>query len=77
MVSDQGSSGAFTGQPESHIFDGFLFDVDGTIIDTTEAITKHWKKSEEPASVDMITENSPRIRLQSVTDSKNWPHRLG
>ena len=30
---------------ESHAFAGFLFDLDGTIIDTTDAVTKHWKKS--------------------------------
>ena len=34
----------FTGQSENHTFAGFLFDLDGTIIDTTEAITKHWQK---------------------------------
>ena len=29
---------------ESHTFAGFLFDLDGTIIDTTDAVTKHWEK---------------------------------
>ena len=29
---------------ESHTFAGFLFDLDGTIIDTLEAIGKHWTK---------------------------------
>lgn len=24
-------------------FDGFLFDMDGTIIDSTEAVVKHWE----------------------------------
>ena len=38
-------NGSFTGQPEAHTFAGFLFDLDGTIIDTTDAITKHWQKS--------------------------------
>lgn len=45
MAKGQGTNNSFTGQPESHTFDGFLFDVDGTIIDTTDAITKHWQKS--------------------------------
>lgn len=36
--------GAFNGQTESHAFAGFLFDLDGTIINTTEAVTKHWEK---------------------------------
>ncbi|KAL6713505.1 DL-glycerol-3-phosphatase [Lecanora helva] len=34
----------FNGQPEEHVFAGFLFDLDGTLINTTEAITKHWQK---------------------------------
>lgn len=36
--------GGFNGQTESHAFAGFLFDLDGTIINTTEAVTKHWEK---------------------------------
>lgn len=24
-------------------FDGFLFDMDGTIIDSTDAVVKHWE----------------------------------
>ena len=35
---------AFTGRPETHIFAGILFDMDGTIIDSTDAIVKHWHK---------------------------------
>ena len=27
---------------ESASFDGFLFDMDGTIIDSTPAVIKHW-----------------------------------
>ena len=38
-------NGSFTGPPESHAFAGFLFDLDGTIINTTDAITQHWQKS--------------------------------
>lgn len=44
MASDQRND-SFTGQPESHAFAGFLFDLDGTIINTTAAVTKHWQKS--------------------------------
>lgn len=44
MALDQGN-GSFTGQTESHAFAGFLFDVDGTIINTTDAVTKHWQRS--------------------------------
>lgn len=35
---------SFSGKAERHTFAGFLFDLDGTIINTTEAITKHWNK---------------------------------
>ena len=36
--------GDFRGKTEVHTFAGFLFDLDGTLIDTTDAITKHWEK---------------------------------
>jgi len=29
--------------PQELTFDGFLFDMDGTIIDSTEAVVKHWE----------------------------------
>ena len=35
---------ASAGQPEIHTFDGVLFDMDGTIVDSTDAIVKHWHK---------------------------------
>lgn len=44
MASNQ-RNGPFIGQLESQTFAGFLFDVDGTIINTTNALTKHWQKS--------------------------------
>ncbi|KAL9074602.1 MAG: hypothetical protein Q9161_002195 [Pseudevernia consocians] len=43
MALSQGN-GSFTGRPETHAFAGFLFDLDGTIINTTDAITQHWQK---------------------------------
>ena len=36
---------AFTGKPEILAFAGLLFDMDGTIVDSTDAIVKHWHKS--------------------------------
>ena len=33
---------AYSAPPEQATFDGFLFDMDGTIIDSTEAVVKHW-----------------------------------
>ncbi|EEY18322.1 phosphatase yfbT [Verticillium alfalfae VaMs.102] len=37
-----GVNASFTAAPERATFDGFLFDMDGTIIDSTPAIEKHW-----------------------------------
>ncbi|KAI4205645.1 MAG: hypothetical protein LQ348_001150 [Seirophora lacunosa] len=39
-------TGSLTGDSEEHVFSGFLFDLDGTIIETTDALTKHWKTTE-------------------------------
>lgn len=39
---------AFTAPMESHSFAGILLDLDGTIVDSTEAIVKHWHKSVSP-----------------------------
>lgn len=40
---------AFTGKPETHICGGILFDMDGTIVDSTDAIVKHWHKCVLPS----------------------------
>jgi len=32
----------FSAPPVEIPFDAFLFDMDGTIIDSTEAVVKHW-----------------------------------
>lgn len=36
------------GIPEIRCFAGILFDLDGTIVDSTDAIVKHWHKSAFP-----------------------------
>ncbi|MCJ1313978.1 hypothetical protein MMC25_007658 [Agyrium rufum] len=46
------ASPLFTGPPEIHSFDGILFDLDGTIIDSTDAIVKHWHKIGKELGVD-------------------------
>jgi len=38
---------SFNGPAMMHSFDGILFDMDGTIIDSTAAIVKHWSQSVE------------------------------
>ncbi|GAO13948.1 hypothetical protein UVI_02035020 [Ustilaginoidea virens] len=40
-----GSQPSFTQPPQRASFSGFLFDMDGTIIDSTAAIVKHWHRS--------------------------------
>ncbi|KAI4238699.1 MAG: hypothetical protein LQ349_000916 [Xanthoria aureola] len=46
------SEGTFTGPAETHTFDGILFDMDGTIVNSTDAITKHWHKIGKELGVD-------------------------
>ena len=41
-------TGAFDGPTVDLTFDGFLFDMDGTIIDSTDAIIKGWYKYADP-----------------------------
>ena len=43
-----GESPAFIKQSETFTFAGILFDMDGTIVDSTDAIIKHWHKSVSP-----------------------------
>jgi glycerol 3-phosphatase-1 len=38
-----GSTPDYSLPPQELEFDGFLFDMDGTIIDSTEAVVKHWE----------------------------------
>ncbi|KAH7266987.1 HAD-like domain-containing protein [Fusarium redolens] len=38
-----GSTPDYNLPPQELTFDGFLFDMDGTIIDSTEAVVKHWE----------------------------------
>ena len=51
---------SYTAPPERVAFDGFLFDMDGTIIDSTNAIVKHWSTVGEEIGVDpkLILETS-------------------
>jgi glycerol 3-phosphatase-1 len=43
---------SFSAQTQVHCFDGLLFDFDGTIVDSTEAIIKHWHKIGNELGVD-------------------------
>ncbi|EED24099.1 glycerol-3-phosphate phosphatase (GppA), putative [Talaromyces stipitatus ATCC 10500] len=44
--------GSYTGSSQIHSFDGLLFDFDGTIIDSTDAIVKHWQELGKELGVD-------------------------
>lgn len=46
---------AFTAPMETHSFAGILFDLDGTIVDSTDAIVKHWHESVTPAALLSLT----------------------
>ncbi|KAK4659637.1 DL-glycerol-3-phosphatase [Podospora pseudocomata] len=50
---------SFTAGPETVSFDSFLFDMDGTIIDSTAAVEKHWEGIGNDIGV------SPEIILQT------------
>lgn len=45
-------TGNFAGESKTLTIDGFLFDMDGTIIDSTDAIVKHWHKLGKELGVD-------------------------
>lgn len=47
-----GVENSFSAPPEIHEFHGLLFDFDGTIIDSTDAIVKHWHRLGKEMGVD-------------------------
>ncbi|KAM0425831.1 hypothetical protein ACHAPT_009082, partial [Fusarium lateritium] len=66
-------------QREEAIFDGLLVDLDGTLIDSTESVVKHWADVGEKINVDprVILETSHGRRsldvLQAVApEFANW-----
>lgn len=43
MGSTEPAELSYSAPPEAVTFDGLLFDMDGTIIDSTDAVVKHWE----------------------------------
>jgi glycerol-1-phosphatase len=43
MGSIQQNAMEYSAPPVEITFDGLLFDMDGTIIDSTSAVVKHWE----------------------------------
>ncbi|KAK1757474.1 HAD-like domain-containing protein [Echria macrotheca] len=60
MGSTQAEKFEYTGEPVQVTFDGLLFDMDGTIIDSTDAVVKHWEAvgNEIGVSPEVILETS-------------------
>ncbi|KAL4796362.1 HAD-like domain-containing protein [Aspergillus venezuelensis] len=74
-------AGSFSAPPQVLTFDGLLSDFDGTIVDSTEAIVKHWHKIGEELGVDpkviLATSHGRRSidTLQLYDPSKaNWDY---
>ncbi|QKX56014.1 uncharacterized protein TRUGW13939_03114 [Talaromyces rugulosus] len=58
-MSTTAGHGSYSAPPQLLSFDGLLFDFDGTIIDSTDAIVKHWHSLAEELGVD------PKVILAS------------
>jgi hypothetical protein len=62
-------SSSFKAAPSIHAFSGLLFDMDGTIIDSTAAVVKHWNKyAQEPRDYQIIRPPGPKRRVLIVTE---------
>ncbi|KAF4960716.1 hypothetical protein FSARC_10395 [Fusarium sarcochroum] len=67
--------------PQELVFDGFLFDMDGTIIDSTEAVVKHWETigNEIGVAPEVILETSHGRRSIDILkilapEKANWDY---
>ena len=69
MGSPVDATASFTGKPETVQFSGILFDMDGTIVDSTGAIEKHWHKYVSiKTALHLFSYNLPhRQRRQNAT----------
>ncbi|KAK6212917.1 haloacid dehalogenase-like hydrolase [Colletotrichum tabaci] len=72
---------SYTAPPQRIAFDGFLFDMDGTIIDSTEAVVKHWHTvgNEIGVAPDVILETSHGRRSIDILkilapEKANWEY---
>ncbi|KAF4951873.1 hypothetical protein FGADI_7166 [Fusarium gaditjirri] len=76
-----GSSPDYNLPPQELTFDGFLFDMDGTIIDSTEAVVKHWETigNEIGVAPEVILETSHGRRSIDILkilapEKANWDY---
>ncbi|KAG7292401.1 hypothetical protein NEMBOFW57_002436 [Staphylotrichum longicolle] len=79
--TEQSTQPAYSAPPETVTFDGLLFDMDGTIIDSTAAVVKHWESVGNEIGVDpaVILETSHGRRsidmLKVLAPEKaNWEY---
>ncbi|KAF5558215.1 glycerol 3-phosphatase 1 [Fusarium mexicanum] len=76
-----GSTPDYNLPPQELTFDGFLFDMDGTIIDSTEAVVKHWETigNEIGVAPEVILETSHGRRSIDILkilapEKANWDY---
>ncbi|KAH6963999.1 hypothetical protein HG530_003243 [Fusarium avenaceum] len=76
-----GSTPDYSLPPQELTFDGFLFDMDGTIIDSTEAVVKHWQTigNEIGVAPEIILETSHGRRSIDILkilapEKANWDY---
>ncbi|KAM0244542.1 hypothetical protein ACHAP5_006110 [Fusarium lateritium] len=76
-----GSTPDYSLPPQELTFDGFLFDMDGTIIDSTEAVVKHWQTigNEIGVAPEVILETSHGRRSIDILkilapEKANWDY---
>ncbi|CDM30395.1 hypothetical protein DTO013E5_2638 [Penicillium roqueforti] len=75
------ATGTFSAPAQVHTFDGLLSDFDGTIVDSTDAIVKHWHKFGNDLGVDpkiiLATSHGRRsIDVMGIYDptKANWDY---
>ncbi|CEN62288.1 Putative Glycerol-3-phosphate phosphatase [Aspergillus calidoustus] len=75
------ASGSFSAPPQTLTFDGLLSDFDGTIVDSTDAIIKHWHKigaelGVDPATILATSHGRRSIDTLQLYDPKkpNWEY---
>ncbi|RKL43605.1 hypothetical protein BFJ72_g4428 [Fusarium proliferatum] len=76
-----GSTPDYSLPPQELAFDGFLFDMDGTIIDSTDAVVKHWETigNEIGVAPEVILETSHGRRSIDILkilapEKANWDY---
>jgi glycerol 3-phosphatase-1 len=52
------ASKIFSSPPQEATFEGLLFDRDGTIIDSTEAVVKHWHRFALPFHLILLSNHT-------------------